>query len=544
VARQPLDLARRLDQLRDLPFRLGPRAQLRGLLERLVERDAEALRHELRDAVDVAVGQPHHPPDVADRRARLELAEGDDLRDALALDPLAVVLAGDVADHLVAAPHAEVDVDVGHRHLLGIQEALEDDVVLDRIDAGDAEAVGDDAAGRGAPARPDRDPVAARVGDEVRDDQEVAGEAHRPDHAELVLHALRVLGEARRDRLVRVEAEARAQALPGLLAEHRLAGRTRRQLELRQVVAARVEVEVDLAALRDLEGVRERRGMVVEELRHLVAGLEVEAVPVETEAVRIVEVLAGADAQERVVVPVVPGGQVVGVVGREQRKLQVHRHLRELGVHAVLVADAVALQLEVEAVAEDPGEILGQPPGAVELSGADRAARHRGQAAGGRDQALVVLPQEVHVDARLVVEALEVGLRHEHHQVPVAGVVHREQQQVADRIEARGVALARLAFEARAGREVDLAAEDRLDAVLLGGLEELDRAEEVAVVGERDRRHAELLRALEERIDLDRAVEQRVLAVQVEVDEGPRAHAATPIRSSPEASTRCRRPPG
>ena len=97
---------------------------------------------------------PSTRPDVADRRARLQLPEGDDLRDAPARRaPGAVVLLGDVADHLVAPAHAEVDVDVRHRDALGVQEALEDDVVLDRIDAGDAEAVGDEAARRRAAAR-------------------------------------------------------------------------------------------------------------------------------------------------------------------------------------------------------------------------------------------------------------------------------------------------------------------------------------------------------------------------------------------------------
>jgi hypothetical protein len=39
------------------------------------------------------------------------------------------------------------------------------------------------------------------------------------------------------------------------------------------------------------------------------------------------------------------------------------------------------------------------------------------------------------------------------------------------------------------------------------------------VVGERDRGHVEGLRPLEQRIDLDGTVEQRVLAVEVQMDE-------------------------
>ena len=85
------------------------------------------------------------------------------------------VLARDVVDDLAAPALAEVDVDVGQRHALGVEEALEDEVVLDRIDVGDAQAVGDEASRGRAAARPDRDAVLARVADEVPDDEEVPG---------------------------------------------------------------------------------------------------------------------------------------------------------------------------------------------------------------------------------------------------------------------------------------------------------------------------------------------------------------------------------
>ena len=55
---------------------------------------------------------------------------------------------GGVADHLAAAAVVEVDVDVGHRRALGVEEALEQQTVRDGIDVGDAqrEATSDPAA--------------------------------------------------------------------------------------------------------------------------------------------------------------------------------------------------------------------------------------------------------------------------------------------------------------------------------------------------------------------------------------------------------------
>ena len=92
---------------------------------------------------------------------------------------------GDVLDDLVAPVHAEVDVEVRHADALGVQEALEQQLVLDRIDVGDAHRVRDQRAGARAAARADRDAVLLGVADEVPDDQEVARELHLLDDAEL-----------------------------------------------------------------------------------------------------------------------------------------------------------------------------------------------------------------------------------------------------------------------------------------------------------------------------------------------------------------------
>ena len=170
VARHPLEaLAHRQDVL-DPRILVAHLAQHGVLVDRPLERHVERRRDLLGDPVDVGVGHVEHAADVAHHRLGLHRPEGDDLRDVLA-----AVLAGDVLDHLGAPPFAEVDVDIGQRHALGVEEALEQQVVVDRIDVGDAQAVGDQAAGRRAAAGADRDAVLAGVADEVPDDQEVPG---------------------------------------------------------------------------------------------------------------------------------------------------------------------------------------------------------------------------------------------------------------------------------------------------------------------------------------------------------------------------------
>ncbi len=122
------------------------------------------------------------------------------------------------------------------------------------------------------------------------------------------------------------------------------------------------------------------------------------------------------------------------------------------------------------------------------------------------------------VDGRLAaLQAFEEARRGELDEVAVAGVVGGQQRQVValdPALRARRVVV----------DEVDLAADDRLDAVLAARLVELDRAVHDAVVGEPERRLLELRGALGERLDLARAVEQRVLGVDVEMGAAGVAH--------------------
>ena len=138
-----------------------------GLLQR--HRIGGIGRHHLAEPVDLPVGHFQHAPDVAQRRARLQRSEGDDLRDAVG----AVALLH-VGDHLVAPLLAEVDVEIRHRHAVRIEEALEEQAEAERIEVGDGQRPGDDRAGARAAARPDRNALRLRPLDEVGDDQEIA----------------------------------------------------------------------------------------------------------------------------------------------------------------------------------------------------------------------------------------------------------------------------------------------------------------------------------------------------------------------------------
>ena len=131
--------------------------QPRLAVDRLGERHriGRVHRDQLAQPVDLAIGHLQHAPDIAAHRARLQLAEGDDLRHLVL-----AVSALDIVDHFVAPVLAEVDVEVRHRHAVGIEEALEQQIEAQRIEVGDGERIGDERARARAAPRPDRDAAA------------------------------------------------------------------------------------------------------------------------------------------------------------------------------------------------------------------------------------------------------------------------------------------------------------------------------------------------------------------------------------------------
>ncbi|MNS22864.1 hypothetical protein D3C72_546690 [compost metagenome] len=401
VADVALHLEGQRDQVVDLRVFLGLVEEVRALLSGVLERDAQFGRDELTELVGVGEGELQHAAGVLDGGLRAQRAEGDDLGDLVR-----AVLLLHVLDDFAAALDAEVHVDIGHAHALGVQEALEQQVVGQGVDVGDAEAVGHDRAGGRATARAHLDAVALGPVDEVPHDEEVAGEAHALHHLELVLQTRLDLG---RDLLV-----ALVGALPGELRQVGALGVAGRQRVLGQLRLAELDDQVALRG--DLERVGQRVRDVPELLEHLLFAGDVERARL-VELLGVREQLAGLDAHERVVGLRVLEAGVVGVVRRHVLDAQVLGHLQEdlvddlLGLAAVLVDQVVVLELQVEVVAFQLLEPAGALVGRLDVAAEDVLGDLRAQAAREEDDALGVLLEDLVVHAGLVVIALEVARR-------------------------------------------------------------------------------------------------------------------------------------
>ena len=124
--------------------------------------------------------------------------------------------------------------------------------------------------------------------------------------------------------------------------------------------------------------------------------------------------------------------------------------------------------------------------------------------------------ERFYVGARVAVEAFGVRLRDDFAKILIASEITREQAHVMGLLlGAQFVDRGELLLV----NEIDFAAEQGLNPVLLGLLEKAGKSVEHAVVGDRERLHPELRGTRAELIRPRATIQQTVVSVDVEVDE-------------------------
>ena len=139
VAGNAFELPRHVDELAHLVFVPVLGLQVRALRERLVERHPHLERYQFRDPVHETVRMAEHAADITHHGLGRHRPVGDDLRHRVT-----TVLACHVVDHAVAVVHAEIDVEIRHRHAFRVEETLEQQVVREGVEIGDTERIGDE----------------------------------------------------------------------------------------------------------------------------------------------------------------------------------------------------------------------------------------------------------------------------------------------------------------------------------------------------------------------------------------------------------------
>ena len=499
VARQPFEAFRHLDHGGDLLVVGDERAQFVGGADGFVEGDAELARDELGDLVDDRKRHVHHAADIAHGALGEHAVEGDDLGDVIG-----AVFARDVVDDLAAPLVAKIDVDIGHAHALRVEEALEEQLILEGIDVGDAEEIADDAAGCRAAARADEDAVAFGVVDKIPDDEEIGIVAHFVDDAELVVEPLCHLGAG--SWIAAVDAFFTEAAQIGLVVH------ARRRVEIRHIIVP--EGEIEIAFFGDAHGFVEGGGVVGQHAQHFFVAFEIKLVAFKAHAILGIKGCRCLDAEHHILHGGVFSADIVVVVGGDEAHAELPGKLVQAVVDLDLAGNTVVLQLEIIILAKEVLIPHGGLARALEIV-IEQQTRHFATKAGAHgDEAIVIVCEQLAVDTRMIIKAFERAQRHELAEIAIAGVVFHEQ----DEMVRRGVEPAFL-VKARARRDIHLAADDGLDTSLFAGAIKLHGAVHDAVVGDGKGGHAKLDGAVDLVRNAAGAVEQAVSCVVVQVYE-------------------------
>ncbi len=306
--------------------------------------------------------------------------------------------------------------------------------------------------------------------------------------------------------------QAAGEAFAGYVNEVAVDGVAGRNLELRKRI--RHFLQPQAAALGNIEGAGEHFGRILEHAVHLVVVLDEELGALELHASGVVNGLAGLDAQHDVLGVGVVFAEVMAIVGGHQRQAKIFFQLEEAGMDAVLHLQTLILDFQKEVFfAENIGERSGGRARSIVVILHQAFGNFALEASGEADQSAGMLGEKLLADPRLVIKAMQRSLRRDLDQIAVAFFVFGEHQQMVV-----GVAFGRRAMVVFLA-DIEFAADDRLHARMLGCVDKMDCAKNIAMVGHGHGGHAQLLHALAKLFDITGAVQQGVVRVQVQVDE-------------------------
>ena len=320
-----------------------------------------------------------------------------------------------------------------------------------------------------------------------------------------------------------MDAVALAQALGQQMPQIAFAREVLRRMEHRVMQLA--ELDLQVALLGHLQRVLHRLRDLGKARLHLLRRTQIELLLGVPQPLGIGQLRLRADADQAVVRVRVALLDVMHVVRRDQLQAELLRPGNQVPIDLGLLGQAVVLQLQVEVLRPEgllePVNRLARLGQLVLLNPLRDFAR---QAAGERDQPLLVRRQQFLVDARLVVIALQMRRRGELDQVLVAGFILGQQHEVVIDVPS---ARAGLLLEPAPGRDIDLAADDRLDALLARRLVKINRPVKHAVVGDRQRGELQLVRLVHQPVQTAGAIEQRILGVQMQMNKFGVRHSST-----------------
>ncbi|MNO57663.1 hypothetical protein D3C76_482050 [compost metagenome] len=271
------------------------------------------------------------------------------------------------------------------------------------------------------------------------------------------------------------------------------------------------QLDVDVAALGNLDRVFQGLGQIAEQLGHFLRAFQVLLVAVVLRPTRVIEGAALTDAHARLMGLEIFLLDEAHIVGRHQRCSNLVRQ-GDGSVQVLFVIGAVgALDFHVEPIGKHRHPLTQQRFGILRVTPqqchTDIALLGRGQGnkpfAGRRDPFLVD-------DHLAIALAFDEAAGNQLGQVAVTLGIHRQQADPAQR--RLGVAIG----------QPQVGTANRLDPGAHGGFVELDQRTHVVLVGHGHRRHVHPGQGLDQRLDPHQAIDQRIFGMQAKMNERSR----------------------
>ena len=177
------------------------------------------------------------------------------------------IFLGNIGDDFITAIILKIQIYIRQLLTLHVKKALKDQLIFNRVNFGDAQAVEGNAGG-GATSNPKKDVVLLGEGDDVPDDEEIVGKLGLPYYFQLVVKSLFYL----RGRLGVIL----TQTLITEVSQKLVGSFIFRQLYLREVKATKLKLEI--AHFSNALGILQRLRNIAVKLCHLLWALEVEEI--------------------------------------------------------------------------------------------------------------------------------------------------------------------------------------------------------------------------------------------------------------------------
>ena len=215
----------------------------------------------------------------------------------------------------------------------------------------------------------------------------------------------------------------------------------------------------------------------------------------------------------------------IRLIGGDERQAASIGHLHEMWLDGLFRGAVMTLELDIKAIVEKLLQTDEPRLGQIVPAGGDGPIRGTAWPTAERHQTVVAVhkrrDRHMRRNTRL---CLHEGIGHQPDEIPVSGLTGGYQDDIGERTFARILP----AYVVGVGKvDRDLAADNRLDAGLGHFLGELKRAEQIARVGNPQRRHAVGGREVHQRLERQCPLKQRIGRMDPQMNEADVAGSAT-----------------